>query len=418
MSFLLSTVVQNVSLLLGEDLQLVNGSYICIDDGRIVGVGEEKSRTPSDDGEILLDGSGLLAIPGLVDAHVHLGDSFAKDVGVGTGLDDLVHPTRGLKTKLLNGAKEAELCEAISSTSSDMIASGITTFADFREGGLVGVQLAIKALQKSRQRAIILGRPNWHFNEKEVIQQAKRLSSDCAQELTRTVDICAGIGISGPNEYTDASMKQIHNLVEPKDKLLATHAAESLESNKFSIESFSVSEVERALQYLKPDFLVHATNSTQEDLRQLGAAKVPVVCCPRANAILGVGCPPILQLLHAGVTVALGTDNVMLNAPNMFREMDYTSKMLRATHRNPGVIDSREILKMATVNAARVLRLDSEIGSLEEGKRADILFLDWNSPNLRFSKDLVGSIVHRARQDDVKCVMVDGEIAYGSLSTL
>jgi len=113
--------------------------------------------------------------------------------------------------------------------------------------------------------------------------------------------------------------------------------------------------------------------------------------------------------------VALGTDNVMLNPPDMFREMDYTSRMLRATKRNAGVVSSREILKMATVNAAKVLGLEGRLGSIEQGKRADVVLLDLNNGNLSFSRDLIASVVHRASAGDVKCVLVDGEVVHGSI---
>ncbi len=72
---------------------------------------------------------------------------------------------------------------------------------------------------------------------------------------------------------------------------------------------------------------------------------------------------------------------------------------------------------MATVNAAKALGLGSELGCIEEGKRADIAFLNLNSPNLCFSKDLISSVVHRARPDDVKCVLIDGEVVHGSIPT-
>ena len=194
--------------------------------------------------------------------------------------------------------------------------------------------------------------------------------------------------------------------------------AESAEGAKFSKEKFSASELHRALHYLKPDFMVHLTNSSKEDLAELSKTPVPVVCCPRANAILGLGFPPIKELLEANIIIGLGTDNVMLNTPDMFREMDFTSRILRAAHRDPASISSKEILRMATLNGAQALGVASKIGSIEEGKKADIAFLNMNTPNLSFSKDLIGSIVHRASKEDVQCVMVDGEVAYGNIPKL
>jgi len=198
-------------------------------------------------------------------------------------------------------------------------------------------------------------------------------------------------------------MKQISTLVRVKRKLLIVHACESAESSQFSLDKFSKSEVERDLTYLKPDFLVHLTNARPKDLEEVSDNRIPVTCCPRANSILRLGFPPILELLDADVTVALGTDNV-------FREMEFTSRMLRGIRREAGAITSKTILRMATVNGAKTLGLGTETGSIEQGKRADL-----NSPNLAYSKDVIGSLVHRARQKDVKCVMEDGEMAYGAI---
>ncbi len=411
----MATLIEDVSLIHGEELRVINNGYVQIDDGKIALAGEGKPPNSSQHSERILNGKGLLAIPGLIDAHTHLADSVAKDMGIGSSLDQLVHPIHGLKTMLLREASEAQVCEAIAATARNMLASGITTFADFREGGLTGVQLAQKALRGNRLHALILGRPNYHFDRALVVDESRPLNPESIRELQETIEICSGLGISGANEYTSKSMKQISELAKRKGKLLGVHASESAESRRFSLEKFSRSEMERALNYLTPDFLVHLTNSTPEELQMVSKSHIPVVCCPRANSILGLGFPPIPELLEAGVTVALGTDNVMLNTPDMFREMDYTSRTLRANRLNAGAISSREILKMATANAAKVLGLDSEVGSIEEGKRADMAFLDLNGTNLCFSRDLIGSVVHRARPEDVKCVFVDGDLVHGSI---
>ncbi len=411
----MTTLIENVSMLLGEELQVINNGCIEIDNGKITFAGEGRPTNSSKQSRNILNGHGLLAIPGLIDAHTHIADSVAKDVGIGLSLDALVHPIHGLKSVLLREATDAQVCNAMAATARNMLASGITAFADFREGGLEGVQLAQKALRGTKLRELILGRPNYHFDELQVVDESGPLSNETMLELLQTLQICSGLGISGANEFTTEALKQISGLERGKGKLLGIHASESIESRRFSLEKFSRSEVERVLDYLKPDFLVHLTNSTPEELQKVSKNHIPVVCCPRANSILGLGFPPISELLEFGATVALGTDNVMLNSPDMFREMDYTSRTLRANRLNAGAVSSREILKMATVNAASALGLSSQIGSIDEEKRADVVFLDLNSANLCFSRDLIASVVHRARPDDVKCVLVDGEVVHGSI---
>jgi cytosine/adenosine deaminase-related metal-dependent hydrolase len=409
----MESLIENVSLILGEELQVIKNGYIQIDGNKIALAGEGEPPEPIQGSRTTLNGRGLLAIPGMIDAHTHLADSVAKDLGIGSDLDVLVHPIHGLKTALLRETPETEICEAIATTARNMLASGITAFADFREGGLAGAQLAQKALHGNKLRALVLGRPNYHFSKELVVNQSRQLTPQTMGELQQTLAICSGLGISGANEYSDQAMKQISGIA--KGKLLGVHVSESSKSRKFSLESFGRSEVERVLDHLRPDFLVHLTHSTLEEQHEVSKRHIPVVCCPRANSILGLGFPPILELIEAGVTVALGTDNVMLNSPDMFREMDYTSKIIRANRLDAGAVSSTEILKMATVNGANALGLGSELGCIEAGKRADLVFLNLNSDNLCFSKDLITSVVHRARPDDVKAVLVDGEIVHGSI---
>jgi cytosine/adenosine deaminase-related metal-dependent hydrolase len=410
----MSTLIENVSILLGSEFEVINKGYVEVHNGQITHAGEEPPHSKSEG--TALNGSGLLAIPGLIDAHTHIADSIAKDAGIGSSLDELVHPIYGLKGRLLNNAPDAQLREAMATTAHDMLASGITTFADFREGALKGVKLALSALEGSKSRAVILGRPNYHFHPNDVTAESRPLGREAIEELAETIELAGGLGVSGANEYTDRAMEQISDLVRGKDKLLAVHASESVESNKFSMENFSESEVKRILRFLKPTLLIHLTNANPDDLRMVAESKLPVVCCPRANSVLGLGFPPILELLEAGVTVALGTDNVMLAAPDMFREMDYASRVIRSEKRRAAAISSNDVLKMATVNAAKALGLGSKIGCIEKGKRGDLVFLDLNSTNLRFSKDLVASVVHRAKSTDVKCVMVGGEMVHGSIN--
>jgi cytosine/adenosine deaminase-related metal-dependent hydrolase len=407
--------IENVDIVLGDEMDLVKNGFIEVENGRIKYVGEERLSQDLETPSTVLNTKGLIAIPGLIDAHTHFGDSIAKDIGIGSTLDQLVHPIHGLKTKLLKETPEAELENAMRATAKEMLASGITTIADFREAGLRGVQLARKALASTKLRAIILGRPSYHFEKDRVTDNDARLTEEVIDELKRTLELGYGLGVSGGNEYTNAALKQISDIAKSERKIIAVHASESERSRKFSLETFGRGEVDRVLDYLKPDFLVHLTNSDENERQRVAKEHVPVVCCPRTNSMLGLGLPPIAELLDLGVTVALGSDNVMLSSPDMFREMDFTSRTIRATKRDPSAVSSKAVLKMATINAARALGLGSELGSISRGKKADIVFLDSRSERLQFSRDVIASIVHRAGPADVRCVMVDGEVAYGSI---
>lgn len=411
----MSSLIGNVTLLYGSKFQVIENGWIQIEGGRIKYAGERKPGSTGVSTDTF-NGRGLLAIPGLIDAHTHIGDSIAKDIGIGSTLRELVHPIYGLKSRILNEAKKEQLRLAIAETASDMLACGITTFADFREGGLKGTSDIINYLPDKRPHAIILCRPNFYFTPEQIADDTKPMPPAVLDELSEALDLCGGLGLSGPNEYTGKAMEQMSQLAERKGKLVAIHAAESRDSQEFSFNHFSETEVKRVLRHMKPNFLVHLTNSTEEEITHVCNSQIRIVCCPRANSILGLGFPPIIKLLQAGAKVALGTDNVMLSAPDMFREMEYTSRMIRAVQRDPGAVNSKDILSMTTINAAEALGLGSTTGSLQEGKSADITFLNLKALNLNLSKDLITSVVHRVRSDNVACVMIDGLIAHGSLA--
>jgi len=405
----MSSVVENLTLLRGTEFEVVKNGWLYIEDGMIRDLGESKPpRRCSKKAE----GNNFLAIPGLIDAHTHLGDAIARDIGTGSTLRELVHPIHGMKNQILQKTPKAALRQAISQTLVSMLASGITAFADFREGGSNGVKL-IKNLLTSSRHGLILGRPNYFFPESR-IESTENLPDNVVEDLGATLQLSDGLGISGPNEYTNSALDTIAELSKSYRKPVAIHAAESIASKEFSLAHFGETEVKRTLTHIRPKFMVHLTNATSDDLDMIAERDIPVVCCPQANAALGLGMPPITELLKREITVSLGTDNVMINDPDMFRQMNYASKMLKAMHRNPSVIATKDILRMVTRNAAEALGL-KKTGSLEIGMKADIVFLNLNHPNLRFSHDLVACVVHRARRDDVACVMIGGEILHGSL---
>jgi len=133
-------------------------------------------------------------------------------------------------------------------------------------------------------------------------------------------------------------------------------------------------------------------------MERVADSGVPVAVCPRSNLVTGVGLPPVEDLLEH-TTVALGTDNVMLNSPSMFREMEFTAKLFD--------VSAREVLRMATLAGAEIAGLDR--GCIEPGREAHLLVLDGDSDNLAGARDIVRAVVRRAGTSDVQRVHLSGE---------
>jgi cytosine/adenosine deaminase-related metal-dependent hydrolase len=153
------------------------------------------------------------------------------------------------------------------------------------------------------------------------------------------------------------------------------------------------------------------TYASKSDLCAVAKKTRGIVICPRANSSLAEGIPDIELMQKAGCTIALGTDNVMINSPDMFREMDFIWKATMGIHKKR--IDPKEILKMATVNGGKILKKD--IGVIETGKIADCIFLDKHALDLEPMHNPYASIVHRASESAIKAVMIGGKIVYGKI---
>ena len=161
----------------------------------------------------------------------------------------------------------------------------------------------------------------------------------------------------------------------------------------------------------KPDFLVHLVHADPEELTQMAEAGVIAVSCPRCNGVLGDGQPkPSLLVQNSGLHFALGTTMFLFNSPDMMREMDFASRMVRGLEHNPAAIDPLLFLQAATIEGARALRLDRVLGSLSPGKDASFIAFDLCSPNLKYQQNAISVIVHRATPADIAGIYIKGAI--------
>ena len=395
-------LIKNVSLLLGQELDFVSETSIQIQNGKFRRIQPNLKPNVKEDS---IDCQGLLLIPGFINAHTHIGDSIGKDVTLDSSVDKKIHPVFGAKSKILKNTPPENLTNFMKNTCHSMIRKGITTFVDFREGGLDGVLLLKKTLSEIPIRSIILGRVDFYQDPTE-IKKNLPISKEKAQELPKILQKCDGIGVSGANENSNSVL----NHYSKTSKIRAIHSSETKQSVSRSKKMTGKSETIRALS-LKPHFLVHMTHASKSDLHVAAKKIRGIVICPRANSALAEGIPDITLMQKAGCTLALGTDNVMVNSPDIFREMDYLWKVTMGIHKKR--INPKEILKMSTVNGGKILKKD--IGVIQTGKIADCVFLNKHALDLEPMHDPYASIVHRASESAIKAVMIGGKIVHGKL---
>jgi cytosine/adenosine deaminase-related metal-dependent hydrolase len=415
----MSVLIKNASLLRGPDLEFVERGTIEISDrGIITRVGTDQELRHMDRKSSIFDAEGVLLVPGLINAHTHIGDSIAKDFASDPDLSSTIDPIVGIKSKILYRTDPAHLESFMRNTAISMLKNGIIAFADFREGGLNGVKLLRRAVSGLKIKPLVLGRVEKYFdptysqsNSGTKNKGSSIDSSVLPREVSDLLDVSDGLGISGTNENTNKSLTEYSNAVRSYNnarrtrRLLAIHTAESQETTSLSVSKSGLTEVERAIKFLNPDFVVHMTQATTKDIAAVAAKKIGIVVCPRSNGLLGCGIPRIADMINRSCVVGLGTDNVMLNSPDMFKEMDYIWKTSRAMSKHQ--ISARDILKMATVNGAEILHLNS--GCIERGRSADIIFIDKRHVDLYPIHDFYASVVQRASQSSIMGMMINGK---------
>jgi cytosine/adenosine deaminase-related metal-dependent hydrolase len=391
----MSIAITNASLLLGRELEYVEQGYIEIENGKIR---SSSAGSYKGSGNKKLDAKGFIVIPGFINAHTHIADSIGKDIAAGLRLDARVHPVFGAKKTILQKSLPEHLKTFIRNSAILMMKKGIVAFADFREDGLEGIRLLKDAVDGLPIKYVTLGRINYYSSPTD----AAGLPPEKGEQAKQVIELADGFGISGANENTDATLAQYRQLAGKK--LIAVHAAESKETVKFAKVHTGRSEVDRVMEHLKPDFVVHMTHATESEMSLVAKSGTGIVICPRANGVLGAGIPKVAQMLRQDCLVAIGTDNVMLNSPDILRELDYIWKVSRATEGE--MLRAQELLKMATINAAQILRLNT--GCIEADRAADLVFIDKKHADLYPMHDPYAAIVHRLSQSSIRAVMING----------
>ncbi|MDV0444519.1 5'-deoxyadenosine deaminase [Methanimicrococcus sp. At1] len=329
-------------------------------------------------------------VPRFVNAHTHIGDTLLKDPPLGSeispyayrrDLDSLVRPPNGLKHRFLSDLSTEESVDSMESAIWNMYQNGISVFADFREGGVAGVSALIEASKNAARdiHPIIFGRPL--LSAPRIPNSSDIMSSHMfLDELRDLLELADGIGVSGANDMDEYVLAKIASKTQSKRKKLAIHAGEK-----------DRSDIDSALS-LDPDLLIHMTHAEKNDLKKAADANIPITVCLRSNLVTGVGLPPVLDMLDAGISVSIGTDNIMLNSPDVFEELHFLSKIY-------GITDSA-LFKMATVNGANALGCRFT-GSIEVGKKADMMVLNSKSLNLKHVKDPLAGFIRRADTADI-----------------
>jgi 5-methylthioadenosine/S-adenosylhomocysteine deaminase len=369
--------------------------------------------------EEVLDATGCLLMPGLVNAHTHLYQVLLRavweDLELMPWLRRIYGCARALQPEHFYAGSLLGCVEAIR--------SGVTTICEhnFLNPTPECAFETIRALQDSGLRAVFA----------RTIMDTGEIVPDCTRErpeqaFRRIEEILARHErtdrlqfMTGPNtppiNTTAGLLKEIRRFAADKALGISAHVAESRSVVECVRREHGKSGVVEWLHEFgitgpKAVFAhsVHVSNEEIAILRQTGAS---VSHNPVSNMMLGDGVAPVVEMLHQGVNVALGTDGAASNhSQDLFDTMKAASLLQKVHHQDAGAIDPYTVLRMATIGGAKALGFDSLCGTIEVGKRADLILVDVETIHNQPVNEIFSQVVHCAKASDVRTVVVGGEI--------
>lgn len=368
-------------VLKGQDLTPVCENIV-IDDGKIIEMAKDVCE-----GKII-DATDSIVCPTFLNGHTHIGDSIIKDEGYGLSLGEMVKPPNGVKHKALANAEDGEIIDAMKKSMWDMFESGTTHFIDYREGGIKGVELLRKASKNLPVTPVILGRDDSFYGQNPDLRKVKIA-------IRKLLKLADGIALSGFGEISDEVASLITSECRKAGKISSIHVAESMHLQDDSLRDFNKTEIQRGVD-ADFDQLVHCTNPRNNDLELIKNSNV--VVCPRANATLNVGVAPLNEMFSKGIKPLLGSDNLMLNSPNLFRELEFSLKIMSVYYKN--YLNPKDLLKTATTNICNF-----EINRYIEKPVIDVnqeanLFI-----SKKYSKNHYLNIINRCGTKDILYIM-------------
>lgn len=398
----MNILIENVKILTMADGEVIKNGNIYIENEKIKKITSDKIDFSYDK---KIDGKNYLAMPGFVNAHTHVGMSlfrnFSDDVELMTWLNEKIWP---LEDKLI----EKDVYWASLLSHAEMIMTGTTSFADM----YYFEDQTIKALEKSKMRAQISRGLTLEDKNYKKIEENIDLFKKYENSQNGRINIAFG-----PHAVytTDKNyLKEINKYAKKYKMPIHIHLSETKTENTDCMKRFNQSPTEVFEEcgiFENKTIAAHGVYLSDKDLDILSKYDVSVVHNPSSNLKLSSGFLDCTRVINKKINLAMGTDSSASNNNlSMIKEISLTS--LVSKYNNPQNLKAYDVLKMATINGAKALGLDDKIGTLEEGKLADIILIDLNNPNHTPQNNLISSLPYSTFDKDVSYVIINGDLVY------
>ena len=404
---------------MNEQREVLESASACVENDRIVAVSTRQDlerRFPTAE---VVDCKGRIVMPGMVNTHTHLFQTLLKGLG-----DDMV-----LKKWFvcMTGPSGVHLTPADAHVAAlhgcvESIRSGVTTLVDFMyvhtQPGMI--KAVVEAFDQTGMRGFVcrgfasLGEE--YGVPRELIEDPEHAIGDAREQMLRYNKPGGRIQVGvAPNmiwAVDEKGYRLTRKLANEEHALITTHVAETTFELQTAASRYGQTDTEflSEIGFLGPDVLAaHCVHCKPHDIRILLHHNAKVAHNPCSNMYLASGCPPIPEMLLSGVTVGLASDGpASSNNHSLFQAMKFAALIQKGFHQDATVMTAEKVMEMATIDGARAVGLEKEIGSIEVGKKADLIVIDYENAFMTPIHHPVSAIVYSALGHEVSTVMIDG----------
>ncbi len=373
---------------------------IVIENGEIIEINESKEKE-YEGKELDLKNKAIL--PGLINTHTHASMSLLRGVADDLNLKNWLKKLRPLESEM----NREDIYSGALLSCLEMVKNGITHFSDM----YFYMDEVAEAAKEIGMRADLGYGMVTIDKDQEGIDKELEKGLDFFRKNRNSDLIDTFIA---PHSVSTCSREFLERISEIKNAKIQMHVAETEEEYKECKNKYNktVFELLDEVNLLKHDFLAsHCVHVKEKDLILMKENDIKVSHNPNSNMKLASGVAPIQEMLNRGIDVSLGTDGAASNnSLDLFQEMKNASLLQKIKNKDASAVKAKEILEMATINGAKALGKDHQLGSIEEGKKADLVTINLNNPSINPKNNLISNIVYSGNNGLVDSVIVNGEL--------
>ncbi|HXY82943.1 MAG TPA: amidohydrolase family protein [Candidatus Saccharimonadales bacterium] len=408
-------VKNGIHVTLDPERRILEEYSLVINDGKIVNIGRTNDLEKKYLNSPILDASGCIVMPGIICSHSHLYGMLLR--GASLNIAPPSDFTQILQRVWWPVDEAMTLEDAYASAliaSVEFAKSGVTTFADTYSGpnSMDGVlDYVARAVEQVGIRGFIAFEATERHSRDEGfrgVQEGVRF----AEKIRKTADskVQPLFSIHASFTVSDELIREVKRLAVKYNAPITIHTSEGLGDLHHNLENYGKRTIERLsdLGLLGPDvILAHCVNLNDDEIDTIAKTKSGVAHNPMSNMLNAVGVAPILKMREKNITIGLGNDGYIFD---MFENMRSAFLLQRAFNRDPNAIDPYAILEMATINGAKLYGFEKQIGSLEIGKKADLIIIRPEIlPTPLTPNTVIGHLINTVDGDDVENVLVEGK---------